>query len=302
MSAPDYYACLKLNRDATAADIKKAFRHLAKRYHPDKNPEPAAARRFRRIWRAYTVLRDANQKQAYDRTLNAAEQASQGGRARNDRHPHAAQSVVTTVDTLFHALLQHRYETGITLYEQLLQSFEKKGAKKGEGVTLDAVLSYEESRDCEFLVAEAYEKMASQETGAQVAAHYRQQAIYLYESLLAAEVQRPYFRHFTREVKDRLKLLYLASYKDCTAKSTARDGNPSPYEEGEDKGVLLGKVQALHLPKRETAWIYKKIAEFYVDINRFPEAREVLQLAFEIHPRLAGAKKICETLSIVQPG
>ena len=87
-------------------------------------------------------------------------------------------------------------------------------------------------------------------------------------------------------------MLYLACYKDCTAK---------PYEECENKGVLLGKVQALHLPKRETAWIYKKIAEFYVEIKRYPEAREVLQLAFELHPRLAGAKKICEALNIVQP-
>ena len=96
-------------------------------------------------------------------------------------------------------------------------------------------------------------------------------------------------------------MLYLACYKDCTAKSTARDGKPSSYEECENKGVLLGKVQALHLPKRETAWIYKKIAEFYVEIERYPEAREVLRLAFELHPRLAGAKKICETLNIVQP-
>ena len=297
MSAPDYYACLKLDRDATAADIKKAFRNLAKRYHPDKNQEPAAARMFRRIWRAYNVLRDAKQKRAYDKTLRAAE-----GTVANDiygarKHSHTAE----TVDRLFQALLQHRYETGIALYEQLLQRCERNGDKKGGGVTLDAVLSYEESRDCEFLVAEAYEKIAFQKTGAQGAAHYKQQAIALYESLLAAEAQRPCFRHFTREVKERLKMLYLACYKDCTAKSTARDGKPSPYDERENKGVLLGKVQALHLPKRETAWIYKKIAEFYVEIKRYPEAREVLQLAFELHPRLAGAKKICETLNIVQP-
>ena len=296
MSAPDYYACLKLDRDATTADIKKAFRNLAKRYHPDKNPEPAAARRFRRIWRAYNVLRDAKQKRAYDKTLLAAEGAVANHAYGASRHPHAAEPAVKTVDRLFQALLQHHYETGIALYEQLLQHFEKKGHKKGQGVTLDAVLSYEESRDCEFLVAEAYEKVwvekraCSEDVGIaedRPPRYYCERAMAMYESLLAAETQRPCFRHFTREVKDRLKMLYLACYKDCTARN--------------DNAVLLGKVQALHLPKRETAWIYKKIAECYVEINQLPEAREVLQLAFEIHPRLAGAKKICETLNIVQP-
>jgi hypothetical protein len=44
--------------------------------------------------------------------------------------------------------------------------------------------------------------------------------------------------------------------------------------------------------------MYKKIAEFYVEINLFPEARDVLLMAFELQPNLAGAKKICQTLNI----
>ena len=61
---------------------------------------------------------------------------------------------------------------------------------------------------------------------------------------------------------------------------------------------LLTKIRELELPKRETAWMYKKIAEFYVEIDRFPEARTVLKMAFELQPCLTGAKKICQKLNM----
>ena len=44
--------------------------------------------------------------------------------------------------------------------------------------------------------------------------------------------------------------------------------------------------------------MYKKIAEFYVEIDQLPEARIVLKMAFELQPRLTGAKKICQRLNI----
>ena len=282
MSAPDYYRILEIGRDATTAEVKQAFRKLAKRYHPDKNPERAAARRFRSVWRAYTVLRDAKQKAAYDRVLLAQEgQSPQTRRGHQtagtgERAASHLSDIEEAVEVLFQALLHCNYETGISLYEQLLQ-------KEGVG-NLDAVLNYEESRDCEFLVAEAYERVGFQMTGAQ-AAHYCERAMAMYESLLAAEAQRPCFRHFTREVKERLKRLYVADV--CVNVNGI--------------GGVVAKVQGLLLPKRETAWIYKKIAEVYMEIHRLPEAREVLQLAFEVYPRLAGAKTICEKLNMVPP-
>ena len=55
--APDYYTILGIPADATLADIKKAYRKLARRHHPDKNPgDPAAAERFRQITEAYEAL------------------------------------------------------------------------------------------------------------------------------------------------------------------------------------------------------------------------------------------------------
>ncbi|PLX92607.1 MAG: integrase [Desulfuromonas sp.] len=63
----DYYAVLGIEKSADAATIKKAYRKLAQRYHPDKNPDDKAAEeRFKEITEAYAVLSDAEKKRQYD--------------------------------------------------------------------------------------------------------------------------------------------------------------------------------------------------------------------------------------------
>ena len=62
----DHYTALGLNSAATLADIKKAFRLKASALHPDKNPAPDAAARFRAVQEAYAVLSDADKRRAYD--------------------------------------------------------------------------------------------------------------------------------------------------------------------------------------------------------------------------------------------
>lgn len=80
MTKADYYELLGVSRDATAQEIKKAYRKLAVEWHPDKNPDNAEAiERFREISEAYEVLKDPDKRAAYDRYGHAAFQ--QGGRA-----------------------------------------------------------------------------------------------------------------------------------------------------------------------------------------------------------------------------
>ena len=68
---PDYYQLLDLRPEATAAEIKKSFRELAKKFHPDRNPGNAdAEERFKLINEAYDQLRDPDRRADYDRYLN----------------------------------------------------------------------------------------------------------------------------------------------------------------------------------------------------------------------------------------
>jgi curved DNA-binding protein len=65
--AKDYYTLLGVDKNASEADIKKAYRKLALKYHPDRNPDnPAAAETFKEITEAYAVLSDPEKKRQYD--------------------------------------------------------------------------------------------------------------------------------------------------------------------------------------------------------------------------------------------
>lgn len=67
MKFKDYYASLGLERGASDADIKKAYRKLAHKYHPDVSKEPGAEAKFKEIAEAYQTLKDPEKRAAYDR-------------------------------------------------------------------------------------------------------------------------------------------------------------------------------------------------------------------------------------------
>jgi curved DNA-binding protein len=66
MEFKDYYATLGVDRQATADDIKRAYRKLARKYHPDVSKEPDAEARFKDVSEAYEALSDAEKRAAYD--------------------------------------------------------------------------------------------------------------------------------------------------------------------------------------------------------------------------------------------
>jgi DnaJ-class molecular chaperone len=74
----DYYDVLGVTADADAAEIKRAYRQLARRYHPDISGEDRAAT-FREVARAYEVLRNPERRRTYDAVLRESQHSCRGG-------------------------------------------------------------------------------------------------------------------------------------------------------------------------------------------------------------------------------
>ena len=94
MSKRDYYEVLGVSKDASADEIKKSYRKLAMKYHPDRNPDDAAAEKsFKEAAEAYEVLSDQEKRQRYD----------QFGHAGIDGMGHAGSGGFSSMDDIFSA-------------------------------------------------------------------------------------------------------------------------------------------------------------------------------------------------------
>lgn len=278
MSVPDYYAVLEIERDATAAEIKSAYRRLAKQFHPDKNPgrEQEVEPKFNLISVAYDILTDESKRNAYDRRLqvgvNSRLHPDTLKRHQNIYKEHlikrAREQVSAQCQLILVELLSGNLHPAVVIYEQLQTEV--------DDFDLTHHISYADSRDCEYLLAEAYHSLGKYVNAAT-----------LYERLLQYEKVRPYFHNFTREIKTKLKHLYF--------RRLARQAMP------EEAIGYFHKILDLGLSKRESAWAYKKLAESYFDADKPQEAFTALQKALQIYPNLTGAKKICRKLGVVHP-
>ncbi len=80
MAKRDYYEVLGIGRDADEAELKKAYRRLAMKYHPDRNPDDQEAEeKFKEVSEAYEILSDARKRAAYDQYGHAGVDPGMGG-------------------------------------------------------------------------------------------------------------------------------------------------------------------------------------------------------------------------------
>ncbi len=79
MEFKDYYKVLGVDKSASSTEIQKAYRKLARKYHPDLNKSPDAEKRFKEIGEAYEVLKDEEKKARYDRFGSAWKTSQQTG-------------------------------------------------------------------------------------------------------------------------------------------------------------------------------------------------------------------------------
>jgi len=84
MEYKDYYKILGINKSSSADDIKKAYRKLARKYHPDTNKDQDAENKFKEVNEAYQVLSDKEKKAKYDNIGNSYSRFQNKGGNPND--------------------------------------------------------------------------------------------------------------------------------------------------------------------------------------------------------------------------
>jgi curved DNA-binding protein CbpA len=254
-----YYEILGVAMEASAKEVKSAFRKQAKKLHPDlaasKGEEGTRSRdaAMRRLLEAYRMLADPERRHAYDRSLRRRA-AEEGGfdyhrflKARANDPESMAKLVV--------------YDLLHSLEDEAIEIFER--SKCFEDWRLERYLERSEAMDAEFCLAEEYEKRERW-----------LKAYSLYKRLIVMEIEKPSFRYFFEVVLLRFRTLILLKL-------------PKALDE-EDYVDRLEEAATIGLPNRDSAQLFRKMAEVHLRRHETQAAVDSLRRAADLEPRLAG--------------
>lgn len=146
MAHKDYYAVLGLTKNATEAEIKSAYKKLAKKLHPDVNKETDAQEKFKEVSQAYQVLSDKDKRQAYDQMGHANfEQARQQGfRGSNTGGGFGSYNI--NMDDLFGGGFRDPFDIFSELFGQSSQGRQRRNTqRRGEDIEIVVKITFEEA-------------------------------------------------------------------------------------------------------------------------------------------------------------
>lgn len=137
MSKRDYYDVLGVNKSADKTEIKKAYRQLAKQYHPDKNKASDAESKFKEVQEAYDVLGDSEKRKAYDQFGHAGTQGFNGFGGFGSGNGYAGSADFEDIGDLFGQFFGGGFG-GFGSRQQ-----QKRGVQRGRDLEVTIKLSFE---------------------------------------------------------------------------------------------------------------------------------------------------------------
>ena len=264
----DHYKTLDLSKDASQEEVRRAFRKLTKKFHPDRNVNRShwATSQMKRLIEANRVLSNPKLREVYDRKHGHVYGHNRMTRAEAQRRYRPEKSTLATqAERILDCLLNGKAAHAVTEYENLCE--------REEAFDLSDHLALRDWVDAKFLLAEQYARRNETE-----------KALALYESLYHHEQAHRRHSHFAQEVSDRILRL-------CTKAI-------SPTRDPEQAVHYLTRALTLKLTRAKRAHLHKKLAESYLALGDDYTAERQLRIAFELKPDLKGAAKVSKRLGV----
>jgi len=256
----NYYELLEIDRNASTEEIKKAFRELAKRLHPDIAGENGAAE-MRKLLAAYQTLSDRNRRFEYDRAYDRF-----AGKYRFDYRTFLRErkdDPESQAKLVFFELLHLEEEEALSIWQEW----------GGLEFPLEEYLDREDWMDCAYILAEELEKRGI---------YY--EAFVLLVNLVREERRRPYFRHFMGEVESFLHRVVRLRLRSAV--------------EGETYVECLEAMLGLGFSPRDEARWLRSIAETLVVLGELGGAEKAFREALKRDSSLPSTKKLRKKLKV----
>lgn len=251
---------LNIRHGATSAEIKTAFRKLAAKYHPDKNPGRTtwAEENFKRVHTAYRhVLENRHRPSVYRAKERQNRAEHWWEQRRQSREPEVR------LTAIIRELHRSNIGQAIEMYEDICAQY--------PDLEIFTFVTGKTRCDLMFLLAEAYESRKE-----------FKKSVHLYKEAYAETKENKYFRGYAEEIRLKIKNIY------CRDIVHDMDHAPAIRE--------YRKLLEFDLKKSERGFVLKKIAERYQKMGDIPSSEHYLTLAYRECPKLNGVLKLLRNL------